>query len=375
MILFRATFLELIGPFFLTGGVMSFILLLQQFYRIVLLMVEKGFGIFQAMLMLAYLIPQILTITIPLGVVGAVFMTVIRLSVDSEIVCMRAAGRSLWNFSLPILFFGLIASLVTSVIMNWIHPLSYRNYSELQVRIVKQHADEKLLPGEFNFDFGNKAIKIGGRSPEKELSDIFIADRDLSPSSPIILADKGRIEVDEESKRVFFRLRRGVVYLPENDPQKFQTVDFKTLNYLLEFQPENSVSENLLKRTGTLQLIRKLETFAPGSLSKFRWLAELYGRLILPWVCLVFSLAAIPMAIVDPRSGRSGSYLRAFFLVVTFYLIWVGFKDLVSAGKAPPATLVLPLVLIFLYGLLRLWQIDWEVRPLAALANFRTSRR
>ncbi|MCH7477667.1 MAG: LptF/LptG family permease, partial [SAR324 cluster bacterium] len=164
-------------------------------------------------------------------------------------------------------------------------------------------------------------------------------------------------------------------YLPENDPQKFQTVDFKTLNYLLEFQPENSVSENLLKRTGTLQLIRKLETFAPGSISKFRWLAELYGRLILPWVCLVFSLAAIPMAIVDPRSGRSGSYLRAFFLVVTFYLVWVGFKDLVSGGKAPPATLVLPLVLIFLYGLLRLWQIDWEVRPLAALANFRTSRR
>ena len=39
MILFRATFLELIGQFFLTGGVKSFILLLQQFYRIVLLMV------------------------------------------------------------------------------------------------------------------------------------------------------------------------------------------------------------------------------------------------------------------------------------------------------------------------------------------------
>ena len=97
---------------------------------------------------------------------------------------------------------------------------------------------------------------------------------------------------------------------------------------------------------------------------------ELFYRLTIPWGCFVFALAAIPMAIVDTRSGRSGSFLRAIFLVLTYYIIWIGFKDMVQSGKAPAWVLWLPLLLVLSFGLFRLWQVNTDA-PLLPRLPFR----
>lgn len=362
MTLFKATFLELILPFFLTFGVMSCILIMEKVYHLVSLIVEKQFGAAEVGLMLFYLMPQVLAITIPLGVVGAVFITVIRQSIDSELVCMRASGRNLWSYCLPILLFGLIATAVTAADTLWASPYLYQKYADLQAEIIKTHADEKLVPGKFNYDFGDKAIQIGGRGKDKTLSEIFIADRVLTPTSSTIVADLGRIEVDEESKLVFFRLRNGSVYAPTENQETFRKVDFASLDYRLEFDPQGSPETQRVKREPTLAIVRRLRSADSGGHMRNRWLIELGSRLTLPWSCLIFALASVPMAIVDPRSGRSGSFLRAVFLVITYYIVWIAFKDLVKGGNAPAGVLAIPLLLVLAYGMLRLWQLDSDIR-------------
>ncbi|MCZ6557527.1 MAG: LptF/LptG family permease, partial [SAR324 cluster bacterium] len=207
MTYFRATFSELIIPFFVTSGVISIMLIMQRLYTLFALMVERLFGVQDVGLLLLYLLPEIFSISIPLGVVGAVFITVIRQSVDAEIICMRAAGTSLWKYSIPLLLFGLIATFAAASLTLWLQPIGYERYAESEARIVKANADENLMPGRFHYQFGNKAIQIGARASDDELSDIFIADRVMSSNSSVIMADKGRIDVDEQTKLVYFRLR------------------------------------------------------------------------------------------------------------------------------------------------------------------------
>ena len=361
MTLFRATFAELFFPFFLTSGVISFILIMQKLYTLFALMVEKLFELQDVGLLLFYLLPEIFAITIPLGVVGAVFITVIRQSVDSEIICMRATGTSIWRYSLPLLAFGLLATLFAAVFTLWLQPMSYESYAELQASIVKENAEENLVPGRFHYQFGGKAIQVGGRAPDEELSEIFIADRELSSSSSIIMADKGRIDVDDESKQVYFRLQNGAVYVTARDARVLRTVSFDHLNYRLAFKPQPSIKTRRLKWTPTLELLRQSRKPNPKPWEP-NWLLELYTRLTLPIACLVFAMAAIPMAIVEPRSGKSGSFLRAIFLVVTYYIIWIGFKDLVKGGNAPTEVMWLPLFLVGSYGLVRLWQANTDIR-------------
>lgn len=369
MTIFSATLAELFFPFFLTFGVTSFILVMQRVYTLITLMVEKLFSLSDVGLMLFYLLPDVFTIAIPLGVVGAVFITVIRQSVDSEIICLRAAGKSLWSYSLPVLLFGLLWTVATAGLSVWLQPLGYQKFTELQAKIIKANADEKLRPGRFNYQFGQKVIQIGARSADNELSDIFIADRVQTGSSSIILADTGHIAVDDATKQVLFKLRNGAVYSPGSTPGVLRTLNFERLSYRLSFQPQGSSKTRRLKRTTTEALWREAQAFKPGSLAYHRWMLEFYSRLTLPLACLVFALTAIPMAIVEPRSGRSGSFLRAVFLVLTFYIIWIGFKNLVKSGKAPPEILWLPLMLVLVYGLFRLWQVNADVSILSLLAR------
>ncbi|MCH9045747.1 MAG: LptF/LptG family permease [SAR324 cluster bacterium] len=364
MILLRAVFLELFSPFALTLLVMAGLLMMEKAYRLINLVVERRLNLGEVGLMLVYVLPQVLAVTIPLGVVGAVFVTVVRQSMDSEVISMRAAGRGLWNYALPFVGFGLLMSLITAVVTVWLQPTAYRKYAELQVEMVRWRAEEKLVPGELNYDFGDKVIRIGGRRSEKELSDIFISNRVIGDTTSVIAAQSGWIEVDDAVNQVVFRLRDGTVYTLVKGSPAFRTVRFDTLRYVLEYEPVRSLEVRTIRTLSTRQLLDILADEELTPQAGIGYGRELQRRLASPWSCLAFALASLPMALVDPRSGRRAGYLRAIFLVLAYFIVWAAFKDLVGGGKASPYTLWLPALLIFFYGILRLWQLNADIEIL-----------
>jgi LPS export ABC transporter permease LptF len=364
MIIFRAVFGELLSPFAMSAFVMSALLLLEKIYRLVTLVVENRLRATELGLMLIYLLPQIFSITLPLAVVAAVSMTVIRQSLDSELICLRASGRSLWNYALPYFAFGVFAMAMTAAITLWIQPIAYSKFTDLQLDMIRYRAETKIIPGEFNYDFGDKVIHVGGRVSSRELTDIFIADRALPPGSPVITAQTGIIDVDDAARRVFFRLRDGQMVILERDDTALRTVDFSQMNYVLDFKPTTNAEINVIWGMSNAQLLQEWREPGPDPVRRLRRFLELYYRITTPVACLAFAIAALPMGIVDPRSGRAGSLLRSVFLVVAYYLVWVGFKDLAYTQNATPHVLWIPPLLIASYGLVRLWLINADVASL-----------
>lgn len=364
MILFRAVFLELVNPFLLTLSVMVGLLMMEKVYRLVNLVVERQLNLSEVGLMLVYLLPQVLSITLPLAVVGAVFVTVIRQSTDSEVISIRATGRALWNYASPFIVFGAVMTALTAFVTLWLQPTAARLYTDLQVEMVRWRAETKLVPGELNFDFGDKVIRVGGRADDGQLSDVFIAGRRLGPSGSVITAQTGRIEVDDTEKRVVFHLRTGTVYSLQPDTGALRTMDFDSLRYALEYRPARTVDVTTARTLSSAQLQSLISRPGLNEHRRLGYLNELMRRLASPWACLAFALASIPMAIVDPRSGKRAGYLRAIFLVAAYFIVWGAFKDLAGGGKAAPYALFLPALLILLYGMLRLWQINADVDSL-----------
>jgi LPS export ABC transporter permease LptF len=364
MILFRAILVELSSPFLLTLSVLAGLLMMEKTYRLVNLVVDQRLSLREVGLMLIYLLPQVLDITLPLAVVGAVFVTVIRQSMDGEIISLRATGRGLWSYGQPFLVFGLAVTLATAGVTLWVQPTAARKYGELQVEMVRWRAEEKLVPGELNYDFGDKVIRVGGRKSEKEFSDVFIADRELGSNASVITAASGWIEVDDASRAVVFRLNDGQVYTLTPQAPEFRTIRFRTLNYVLDYRPGDTPSVNTIRTISTAELLRTLANAKSKPAKVINYGRELQRRLALPWSALAFALASLPMAIVDPRSGRRAGYLRAIILVAAYFIVLAAFKDLVNGGKAPSIMLWMPAWLIFLYGMLRLWQINADLESL-----------
>lgn len=360
MIVFRSVLKELFAPFGSACLVLSALLLMEKVYRLVSLVVGNRLRLEELGLMLVYLLPQILTVTMPLAVVGAVFMTVIRHSLDSELICHRASGRSLWSYARPYFLFGILTTAATAALTLWIQPTSYARYTDLQLDMVRYRAEEKIVPGEFNFDFGGKVIHVGARNPDKTLSSVFIADRAFGPNSAVIAADHGRIEVDEGAKKVLFKLQNGQIVFQDPDPAVFRTLNFSNLNYVLDFLPGEQFEGNQLWSMPTPSLIGQIQSGSLDATRHSRLALELFFRITTPLACLAFSIAALPLGVFNPRSGQSGSFLKAILLVVVYYILWIGFKDLAHNQVAPPEVLLVPPLAVMLYGFYRIWVADHD---------------
>jgi LPS export ABC transporter permease LptF len=360
MIVFRSVLRELTAPFGSTCLVLSALLLMEKVYRLVSLVVENRLRPQELGLMLAYLLPQILTVTLPLAVVGAVFMTVIRHSLDSELICHRASGRSLWSYAAPYFTFGILTTAATAGLTLWVQPASYAKYTDLQLEMVRYRAEEKIVPGEFNYDFGGKIIHVRARNPDKTFSSVFISDRAFGAGSSVIAADRGRIEVEQASKKVYFKLQQGQIVYQDADPAIFRTVDFATLNYVLDFRPGERFEGNQLWSMPTDALLKQIQEGGPDRMKMSRLVLELYFRITTPLACLAFSVAALPLGIFNPRSGQTGSFVKAILLVVVYYVLWIGFKDVAYNRVTPPHVLLLPPLLVTGYGLFRLWVSDHD---------------
>ena len=77
---------------------------------------------------------------------------------------------------------------------------------------------------------------------------------------------------------------------------------------------------------------------------------ELFLRLTTPCSCLAFAVAIVPLGPVNPRQGRSGAFLRGLILVVFYYILWMGAKEMIQNMNYQPHVLWLPPLSIWGFG-------------------------
>ena len=360
MIFFRATMLELFSPFLLTLGVTSFVLLMGKIYNLINLMVERHVALTEGALLFLFLLPQSITVMLPIGVLGAVMITVLRQCIDSEAIALRTAGQSLWRYSLPVVLFGLAGVVLTSVMTLWVQPAANTNFLDLQVKIIREHAEDNIIPGELNFDFGDKVIRIGKRLDNKQVRSVFLADQNFRPGSPYVVADRGTILVDQVKHRVVFRLEDGWMYTEDPDPAIFNAAQFESLDYVLALGGRGQIDTREVEERwslSTLELVARMRK-TPNRQERGKLEMELATRLVTPWASLAFALAAFPMALHNPRAGRIGGIVRGVAVVLAYYIVWIACRDVSISTKGASALLLLPSILIGLLGLGRIWQLN-----------------
>ena len=74
--------------------------------------------------LLLYALPATIPFALPLGVLVGTLIALSRMSSDSEITAMRAAGISSITVARPILLFAFLALVTTAMASLWLTPLS-----------------------------------------------------------------------------------------------------------------------------------------------------------------------------------------------------------------------------------------------------------
>ena len=360
MLLSRSIFLQLIGPFLLALGILTFILSMETVYRLIHLIVERGVSIFSVGMMLLYRLPQFLSVTFPLAIVVACVVLMVRLSTDNEIYAMNAMGISLWEIGLPIFLFGIIAAALASTITLWLQPAGYAAYEEEKLRFLKTQTTKTIQPLVLNYDFSGKVLHVQDKDKNEDLSGVFLTDRELTHSSMVTLSERGRIKIRERERDLVLHLEDGLIHL-QGSTENYRTIAFEQFHYI--FHPPQIVP---IKKDGHIWGASTESLLQDSSHSSKM---ELFLRLTTPWACAAFAVAMVPLGLINLRRGRSGAYLRALILVMTYYILWMGAKEMTLNMNYQPYVLWMPPLLILLFGLYSLYKSNLLLQNIFDILN------
>ena len=328
----RYIFTELLSPFSLSLGVLCFVMLTRELLRLVELLVSKGVGLWAVLKVFAHLLPSFLVLTLPIAGIIASITAFGRLSLDKELVAMRAAGLSLLRLAQPVMLFALLVFGLTIWLAQWGQPWSSINLKKVALSLLRDQLVLALDRGSFAEPIPKMTIYVSEKGDDTS-GGIFISDERNAEDPRIIVAEGYNVLIDNSTDQVALRLRNGVIHSRPDEIDQYQLASFS--NYDLKLSLAQSGYAANEERPSYEQLIDRLKQ-SPRDPWALRRLTEYYKDMAFPTASLILCMLGVPVGIVSKRSGRIGGFAVGVFVIVSYYVLNVACEFLVTATVIPP---------------------------------------
>lgn len=124
----------------------------------------------------ALTLPNVIRLVLPVAAFVATVYVTNRLSSESELVVMMATGFSPARLARPVVYFGLIVTLMVAVLAHVLVPASRIRLADRRGEIAENVAARFLTEGAFLHPAEGITFYIRQITPRGELQDIFLAD-------------------------------------------------------------------------------------------------------------------------------------------------------------------------------------------------------
>jgi LPS export ABC transporter permease LptF/LPS export ABC transporter permease LptG len=322
---------EVVPPFLVGLLLVTFVLLMNQVLLLADLFIDKGVPWPQALRLLGLLVPSILVFALPMAILMGALGGLARLTADSEIVALRAAGVGPRRLSRPLSVFGLCGFLLTLPLALVLAPRANDAWVRSMADSVLARVRLKIEPLEFNETLPGTVLFVRSVGPEEAWGDVF-AYMGQDPSRPrIVLAKAGTVRLFPEQRRAVLDLRDGRIYAgPLDAPGEDTVTAFARLEEEIDLAGlfPSIANAKRVREKDIGELIRDLRALEasrpPGGPEPRQALAhriEIHKKLALPAACLVLALLGLPLGIMAGRAGRTGGFTLGLGIILVYYAL------------------------------------------------------
>jgi lipopolysaccharide export system permease protein len=353
-ILNRYLFVEILVPFFLGLAVFTFVLLIARILKLVELVVNRGVPLLDILETFALILPGFLELTVPMALLLAILLGFGRLASDSEVVALKTSGVSLYQMTVPVVAFTVLASLATFVIAIWVRPWANGALREQLFEVVKSRVSAGFKEKVFDTDFPGLVIYIEEIEPGGgTLKGMLISDVRRADSRNTVIAKIGLLVPNEDAKTVTLRLLDGTIYGVGGSENAFQKTDFTVYDVSLnltnigEMRPKEKDPKEMTLVELRRRIADRYAQHQPANEEKI----ELHRKFSIPFACVVFMLVGIPLAIPPSRAVRSRGFAMSLVLIFLYYIPLTVGQTVAEKGYVPAALgLWSPNLLFFALG-------------------------
>jgi lipopolysaccharide export system permease protein len=184
------------------AGSLTCVAWLTQSLRFVEMIINRGLSgpLFVYFTML--LLPTFLAFILPVALFAAIVFTYNRLTSDSELIVLRAAGVSNLALARPALVLGGVVTILAYGLALYAIPTSFRAFKDLQFRLRHSYSAFVLYEGVFNVLMKGVTVYVRSRTSDGQLFGIIVHDSRDPARSTTMMAERGAIVAGEQGPRV-----------------------------------------------------------------------------------------------------------------------------------------------------------------------------
>lgn len=274
--------------------------------------------------LMVYTLPFVISQSAPFSTLVGFLMCLGRIMSDNEVLIIRASGQSYIIIMIPVFILGIIISLVSFFVNDYLLPIGTIKYNELYRKILTSNPSVQLEPN--SIKFFNKSILVTGDVTDSKVSDLIFFDDQDDVQRIIVSGKSNLISARDEGVLMQMNMNDSVVAsLDVKNKHDYEVLDAKSmtmnifdsavLNTNYRTSPREMTSFDLGRQ---IQLMKKMENINPRALNQYRM--EYYKKFSSPFGSIFFAVLALPLAFLFGK--HNGQTIGLIFGLVICVLYW-----------------------------------------------------
>ena len=330
----------------------AMLLVLDKMLRLFQYVVDAGGPVSVVWKMLADMLPEYLSLGIPIGLMMGILLAFRKLAMSSELDAMRGIGISYSRLlRIPYIYTtGLV--LLNLFIVGYLQPYTRYRYEGLRFDLNSGALGAAIKVGEFN-QLGKRIILRIDRSENNgtQLHGIFVESEDSKGNSIAATAQHGRFLSTDDPDKILFRLTNG--RLVQDNP-KFatpRTLAFDSYDFPVSLPAASQFRGRAAGESEELYLHELWQQGygGGGATHAQRIAAEAHFNYRMVEVIMMFMLPLLSVALAIPpkRSSSSLGIFVSILIVVAYHKVNQYADTAAANGHLDPTLgLWIPLVLL-----------------------------
>jgi lipopolysaccharide export system permease protein len=365
-------------PLLATLAIAASLLLLEKMLNLFDFVAAEGGPVSVVWRMLANLVPEYLSLGIPIGLLLGILLAFRRLATSSELDIFRAVGMSYFRLLRVPFMFAIALAAVNFAIVGFIQPSSRYLYEELRFELRSGAFGAKVRVGEFNNVGKNLTVRIEeSRNNGNALSGLFVFAQSNSGQTIAVTAEQGQFLRTDDPDTILLRLEKGTLVHDAPNYKSPRVLSFTShdipipLPKIESFRTRGGKDREYLI-TELIQI--GLDAQKPALDRNQAW-ANFHFRLVEVAMMLLLPFLALALAIPPKRSSSALGVFLSIVMVVTYHKINEYAEGVGGMGIVDPFIALWVPFLLFAALILWMYHIIAHVpggQPIGALEVFAT---
>jgi LPS export ABC transporter permease LptG/LPS export ABC transporter permease LptF len=352
---------EILLPFFLALVVLTFILLMPPILENAQQLIAKGVDVPTIAKILLTLMPQALSVTIPMALLYGILMGLGRLSADREFVALQACGVSIFRAMRPIALLAALAFLADQYVLLVALPNANQTFREITFNVVASKAESDVKARAFYQGFPNRVVYVRDVLPDRGWQDVFLADTSRTDQTSVYFANGGHLLIDRELRTAHLQLDTGTRHTTYTArPEEYDVDSFDRLVLNLD-------AESVFKRTQLLkgdnemtvgELRADVEARKKHNLPYSSQLFTIQQKFSIPVSCLVLAAIGLALGASSRKDGALASFALGSGVIFVYYVLLYTARAAANGGRLSPT--IAPWVVNVVLGLAGAVLVVWR---------------